>query len=147
LSRLVRPLHFLACSIPLFLAWEFAAKQPWLTFVANLFATTALVFGLQVDVLQVADGSIHFACNDVEWTDRFGITGINIVAFTALALATGGEGRIRRFRMLVFGGLVIVSKQVLGLWSDIVHVHLSGHRAGLAHAVRGDRRFAVQLPL
>ncbi len=134
MTRLVRPWHFLAASIPLFLLWEFAVRQPWLTFVAHLFATTALVFGLQVDVLAVADGSIRFAYAGAEWTDRFGLTGINIVAFFSLVLATGGVTRAQRGRMLLLGGLVVLGTQVLGLWSDIVHVHLSSTRAGAAFA-------------
>ena len=83
---------------------------------------------------RVTDGRIRFAYAGAEWTDAFGVTGINIVAFVTLVLATGGVGWRRRLWVLLWGGLVILTTQVLGLWSDIVHVHLSTHAVGARFA-------------
>jgi len=134
MRRLVRPWHFIAFSIPLFLLWEFAARQPWLTGVAHLFAASGRIVAVRVDVLEVADGRIRLGYNGVEWIDAFGLTGINIVAYAALVLATATVRPARRARMLVAGGLVILATQVLGLWSDIAHVHLASSPAGLGFA-------------
>lgn len=134
MSRLVRPVHFIAWSVPLFALWRFALETVWLTVVAQLFAATALAVRLQLDVIQVAEGRLHFSYGDVEWSNAFGATGISIVAFASLALATGGISGAARARMLFSGTLVLLATQVLGLWSDVVHVHLADHRIGRAFA-------------
>lgn len=144
MSRLVRPLHFIAWSVPLFAVWRFALEGAWLTMVARLFAATALTVGLQLDVIEVVDGRIHFGYGDVEWSNAFGATGISIVAFVALVLATGGIPRTARARMLFSGTLVILATQILGLWSDVVHVHFADHRTGRAFA-NGLRAFLTGL--
>jgi hypothetical protein len=123
-SGLVRPLRFLAVSVPLFLAWEYLLRQPYLVGLAHLFAATARLFRLEVLVLSVARGEIHLAYHGFAWVDHFGLTGINVVALVSLVLATGGIGMRRRLRMLGIGFVALVATQVLGLWTDIVHVHL-----------------------
>jgi hypothetical protein len=136
----VRPLRFLAASLPLFLAWEYLLRQPYLLGLAHLFAATARLFRLQVEVLEVTRGEIHLAYHGVAWSDQFGITGINVVAFVSLVLATGGIGARRRLRMLGLGLAALVATQVLGLWTDIVHVHLHDNPA-TASIANGLRAF------
>ena len=116
--------RFLAVSIPLFLLWEYVLRQPYLTGLAWLFAGTARLFGLRVHVMEVQAGSIKFVYAATVWSDAFGMTGINLVALLALILATGGLAWRRRLRMLGLGLALLVLTQVLGLWTDIVHVHL-----------------------
>lgn len=137
---LVRPLRFLAASIPLFLAWEYALRDPYLSGLAHLFALTARVFRLGVEVLEVGEGEIHLAYHSVAWSDQFGMTGINTVGLVALVLATGQVGWRRQLRMLAIGLPALVLTQVLGLWSDIVHVHLHGDPATAPFA-NGLREF------
>jgi hypothetical protein len=64
------------------------------------------------------------------------LTGINVVALVGLVLATGGVDARRRARMLGVGLLLLLATQVLGLWTDIVHVHLHTTARGLADALR-----------
>jgi hypothetical protein len=124
-------------SIPLFLLWEYLLRDPYLFGLAHLFAGTARVFRLGVEVLEVSEGEIRLAYHGVAWSDQFGMTGINVVGFVALVLATGGVGSRRQLRMLGIGLPALVLTQVLGLWSDIVHVHL--------HASPATAQFATGL--
>jgi len=139
-KALVRPLRFVGYSVPLFLLWEYALRQPYLRGLAELFAATARLVGRQVEVRSVHEGTMRFAYAGLEWGDQFGMTGINMVALVALVLATGGVSWRRRLRMLGLGLLALVGTQVLGLWSDIVHVHLHTHPVGLVFA-NGLRAF------
>ncbi len=137
---LVRPLRFLAVSVPLFALWEYLLRDPYLFGLAHLFAGTANLFRLGVEVTKVSQGEIHLAYREVAWADEFGMTGINVVAFVSLVLATGGATWRRRLRMLGIGLPALVLTQVLGLWSDIVHVHLHGN-PGTAALATGLREF------
>lgn len=138
MRELVRPLRFLAVSVPLFLVWEYLLRQPYLVGLAHLFAQSARLFRLEVLVLKVTQGEIHLAYHGFAWVDHFGLTGINVIAFVSLVLATGGVNWRRRLRMLGLGLAALVVTQVLGLWSDIVHVHLHGNpaTAGFANGLR-----------
>lgn len=127
-------LRFLAWSVPLFLAWEYSLREPYLTALAHLFAGSARLLGLDVEVLGVTAGNVRLRYAGVSWIDEFGMTGINVVALAALLLATGGASWRRRLRLLGTGVTALVAMQVLGLWSDIVHVHLHANPAGRAFA-------------
>lgn len=137
---LIRPLRFIAVSVPLFALWEYLLRDPYLRGLAHLFAGSARLFRLGVEVLEVREGEIHLAYHDVAWSDQFGLTGINVVAFVSLVLATGGVDWRRRLRMLGIGLAALVLTQVLGLWSDIVHVHLHANPA-TANFANGLREF------
>jgi hypothetical protein len=134
---LVKPLSFVAISIPLFLGWEYALRQPYLTFLAHAFAASARLCGRDVRVEGVGNGEIRLAYHGFAWVDQFGLTGINVVALAALVLATSVAWR-RRLRMLAIGLAALFVTQVLGLWTDIVHVHLHTNPAlaGFANALR-----------
>jgi hypothetical protein len=117
-------LRFFAYSVPLFLAWEYALRQPYLRFLAEVFAASARLFGLGVHVVDVRAGEIRLAYNGFVWGDRFGLTGINVVALAALVLATSFPTWRRRLLRLAAALAALGVTQVLGLWTDIVHVHL-----------------------
>ncbi len=137
---LVRPLRFVAVSVPLFLAWEWLLRTPYLTLLAHTFALMARLCGIKVHVVEVQGGNIRFAYGDVVWVDEFGLTGVNVVAFVALVLATGPVSWPRRGRMLALGAGLLFATQILGLWTDIVHVHLHD-RAQTAAFANGLRAF------
>jgi len=134
---LVRPLEFFGFSVPLFLAWEYLLRQPYLTALGQVFAASARLFGRDVHVDRVAHGEIHLSYMDLSWVDQFGLTGINVVALAALILATRVAWR-RRLRMLGIGVALLFATQVLGLWTDIVHAHLhtNPHTLGFANGLR-----------
>jgi len=136
---LVRPLRFLLVSVPAFLAWEWFLRQPYLTALAYTFAGTARLAAQHVYVGGVRDGRIEFAYHGVAWTDEFGMTGINTVALASLTLATGPVTWRRRLQMLGIGLGWLFVTQVLGLWTDLVHVHLHDNpsMAGFANGLRG----------
>lgn len=117
-------LRFVAFSIPLFLAWEFALRRPYLRFLGEVFAASARLVGRGVHVVDVRAGEIRLAYDGVVWGDHFGLTGINVVALTALVLATPFPTWRRRLRSLGVALAALLVTQVLGLWTDIVHVHL-----------------------
>ena len=135
-------LRFLAISIPLFLAWELFLRDPYVGAIAQLFAASARLLGRDVQVLGVQGGDLHLAYAGSSWTDKFGITGIDIVALVALLLATGPVRWPRRLSLLGLGVTALIVTQVLGLWSDIVHVHLHTNPAGLRFA-DGLRNFML----
>lgn len=137
---LVRPLRFLLYSVPLFLVWEYAARQPYLSLLGAVFAFSARIFGQDVHVAEVANGNIRLEYGDIGWVDQFGITGINVVALSALVLATGPVTWSRRVRMLGVGAGLLFLTQVAGLWTDLVHLHLHTNPAGAAFA-NGLRNF------
>jgi hypothetical protein len=138
-GRLVRPLEFIAFSVPLFLAWMFVLRQPYLTLLAHVFAVSARIFGHDVQVTSVHDGDIRFEYRDVAWVDKFGLTGVNVVALAALVLATQMAWP-RRLRMAAAGIGLLFLTQIAGLWTDIVHVHLHADPATEAFA-NGLRAF------
>ena len=131
---LIRPLRFLLFSVPLFLLWEFAARQPYLSLLAAVFAFSARIFGQDVHVAGVADGNIRLEYGDIGWVDQFGLTGLNVVALSALVLATGPVTWGRRLRMLGAGAGLLFLTQIAGLWTDLVHVHLHANPSGAAFA-------------
>ena len=137
---LVRPLRFVAFSVPLFLAWEWILRTPYLTLLAHTFAIMARACGIKVHVVEVLGGNIRFAYGDVVWVDEFGLTGVNVVAFVALAVATGPVSWPRRGRMVLIGTALLFATQILGLWTDIVHVHLHAQASTAAFAA-GLRAF------
>jgi hypothetical protein len=139
-QRLVRPLRFVAFSVPLFLAWEWLLRTPYLTLLAHTFALMARACTIKVHVVEVTGGDIRFAYGDVVWVDEFGLTGVNVVAFLALVLATGPVTWRRRGRMLAAGAGLLFATQILGLWTDIVHVHLHTRPSTAAFA-NGLRAF------
>lgn len=140
MKGLVRPLRFLLFSVPLFLLWEFALRQPYLTVLGQVFAATARLCGLDVHVAEVTHGNIRLEYGDIGWVDQFGLTGINTVAFAALTLATGPVTWRRRLRMLAVGLGLLFLTQIAGLWTDIVHVHLHANPGAAAFA-NGLRNF------
>jgi hypothetical protein len=133
---LIHPLRFLGVSIPLFLAWTWWLRESYLRAIAELFAFSARLFGRGVYVVDVRAGDVRFEYGDIGWSDSFGLTGINIVALVGLVLATGGVTLRRRARMLTVGLALLVATQVLGLWTDIAHVHLHARALGFANALR-----------
>ena len=135
-------LRFLAFSLPLCLAWEFFLRDPYVGAIAQLFAASARLVGRDVQVLGVQGADVHLAYAGSSWTDRFGLTGIDVVALVGLLLATGPVRWVRRLSLLGTGVAALVVTQVLGLWSDIVHVHLHTHPAGLRFA-NGLRNFML----
>lgn len=137
---LISPLRFFAVSVPLFLLWEYALRHPYLVGLAHLFAGTARLFGQRVSVMGVEGGSITFVYSGNAWVDQFGMTGINFVALVALVAATRALTWKRRARMLGIAVACLVGTQVLGLWSDIVHVHLHTRPGALPFA-NGLRAF------
>ncbi|MFQ5598977.1 MAG: hypothetical protein ACE5G2_00330 [Candidatus Krumholzibacteriia bacterium] len=125
---------FFTFSVPLFLLWVYVLRQPYLTGLAHIFAATARLLGQQVDVVYVHDTQIRFSYAGLEWSDEFGLTGINIVPLVALILATFPLTWTRRLRVLWIGVLILLGTHILGLWSDIAHVHLHRHPIGLRFA-------------
>jgi hypothetical protein len=117
-------LRFFAFSIPLFLAWEYILRQPYLRLLGESFAASARLVGRDVHVVDVRTGEIRLSYGGIVWGDHFGLTGINVVALAALVLATPFPSWRRRLRLLVFALAALFVTQVLGLWTDIVHVHL-----------------------
>lgn len=140
MKGLVRPLRFVLFSVPLFLLWEFVLRQPYLAFLAGVFAFSARVCGQDVHVAGVSEGNIRFELGDVGWVDQFALTGVNSVALAALILSTGPVTWPRRLRMLGAGLGVLFLTQVAGLWTDIVHLHLHAHPGAAAFA-NGLRNF------
>jgi hypothetical protein len=134
---LVKPLEFVGFSVPLFLLWEYVLRQPYLVVLAQVFAASARLFGRGVHVDRVAHGEIHLSYLDLSWVDQFGLTGINVVALSALILATRVAWK-KRLRMLGIGIGLLFATQVLGLWTDIVHAHLHTRpgAVGFANALR-----------
>jgi hypothetical protein len=131
-------LRFFAFSVPLFLLWQLWLRDPYLAFLARVFVTTARLFRLDVQVVQVSRGEIRLAYHDYEWGDDFGMTGINTVALAALVLATGFLGWRKRLQLLPVALVLLIASQVLGLWTDIVHVHLHENPSmvGFANGLR-----------
>jgi hypothetical protein len=117
-------LRFVLLSIPLFLLWALALRDPYLSFLARIFAFSARVFGLGVEVVGVGGGEIELAYHGASWRDQFGMTGINVVALAALVLATGFVPWRRRLQLLGIALGILFATQVLGLWTDLVDVHL-----------------------
>lgn len=140
MQRLVQPLRFVAFSVPLFLAWEWLLRTPYLTLLAHSFTLMARACAVKVHVVEVSGGNIRFAYGDVVWVDEFGLTGVNVVAFLALVLATVPVSWRRRGRMLAAGTGLLFATQILGLWTDIVHVHLHARPSTAAFA-NGLRAF------
>lgn len=132
----IRPLRFLAFSLPLFALWEFALRDPYLRVLAEVFAGSARLFGLDVRCDGVAGGNLDFSYGDVRWTDSFGLTGINLVALWGLLLATPSTRRFQRLSWLAGGTALLGTTQWLGLWTDIAHVHLHPSARGFADALR-----------
>ncbi len=135
---LVRPLRFLASSIPLYVLWQYVLREPYLWGLAHVFAASAALFGLAVEVQQVQGTEVRFAYRGVDWSDQVGLAGLNLVGFVALVLSTTGVGATRRLRMLGLGLSALVATHLLGLWSDLVHFHLHGDpaTAGFANGLR-----------
>jgi hypothetical protein len=133
---LINPLRFIAVSVPLFLLWEYWLRQPYLFGLAHVFAGSARLFGLVVHVMDVKDGNMSFVHAGSAWLDEFGLTGINVVALVALVLSTRNVSWKRCGRMLGLAVLLLVGTQVLGLWTDIVHVHLHTRAPGFANGLR-----------
>ncbi len=129
-------------SIPLFLAWEYLLRDPWVGALAHLFAATARLVGLDVQVLGVQGGKLQLSYAGATWIDEFGLTGINVVALVALLLATGPTNRRRRLRLLGTGLALLIATQVIALYSDLVHVHLRASPVGLRFA-DGLRNFML----
>lgn len=134
---LVRPLSFFLVSVPLLVLWQAWLRDAYTSFVAAVFAVTVRLSGREIDVLSVRGGDIRFETADTGWIDSFGLTGVNVVAFVALAWATAGVSRSRRLRMVAIGvGLLFVT-HVLGLWTDIVHAAWHMRAPALANGLRG----------
>ena len=117
-------LGFVLFSLPLFLLWATLLRDPYLGLLAHVFAASARLFGLGVEVLTVGGGEIVLAYHGASWRDQFGMTGINVVALAALVLATGFVPWRRRLRLLGIALVILFVTQVLGLWTDLVDVHL-----------------------
>lgn len=132
----IRPLRFLAFSVPLFFAWQYVLRQPYLRFLAEFFAGSARLLGLDVRCEGVDGGNIDFSYGDIGWTDQFGLTGINLVALWGLLLSTACRRGGQRLRWLAAGTALLFATQVLGLWTDIAHVHLHVRARGFADALR-----------
>jgi len=133
---LVRPLRFFAITVPLFLAWQWWLRDPYAGAVAQLFAASARLLGQDVVVADVSGGDIRFETARIGWVDSFGLTGINIVPFVGLVAATGGVTGARRLRMLAAGCALLIATQVLGLWTDIAHMHWHVRWPAFANGLR-----------
>jgi len=133
-------LRFVLFSVPLFLLWALVARDPYLGLLARVFAFSARVFGLGVEVLGVGGGEIELAYHGASWRDQFGMTGINVVALAALVLATGFVPWRRRLRLLGIALGILFVTQVLGLWTDLVDVHLHTNPKTVSFS-RGLREF------
>ncbi len=129
-------LRFALASIPLFVVWELWVREPYLTVLARVFATTASLAGFDLRVVATSAEELHFALGDVAWKNRFGMTAVNAVALAALLVATGGVSWKRRVRMLAVGLGLLSLTHVIGLWTDILHVHLHTRALPLADGVR-----------
>jgi len=119
-SGLIRPLRFLAVSIPLFLVWYYALRHVWMQCVAEIFALSARLFGQDIHLVQIDRGHLLFSYGTAGWENEFGLTSINVVPYIALVLATAGLGGRRYARMLTIGVLLLALTQILGLWCDVL---------------------------
>jgi len=128
--------RFALASIPLFVMWELWLREPYLAALARVFAATARVAGFDLRVITTGAVELHFELGDVGWSNRFGMTAVNTVALAGLLIATGGVSWWRRARMLLVGLGLLSLTHVLGLWTDILHVHLHTRAVALADGVR-----------
>jgi len=128
--------RFALASIPLFAVWELWGRAPYLNALARLFAVTARLAGFDLQVTSTSAEELHFALGDIGWSNRFGMTAVNTIALAGLLLATGGVSWRRRARMLVLGLGLLGLTHVIGLWTDILHVHLHTRARALADGVR-----------
>lgn len=129
-------LRFALCSIPLFVVWAFWVCEPYLAGLARVFAATARWTGFDLRLLSSSATELHFALGDVAWSNRFGMTAVNAVPLAALLFATGGVSWWRRVRLVVNGLALLCLTHWLGLWTDVLHVHLHPRAAMLADGVR-----------
>ena len=120
MSGLIRPLRFLAVSVPLFLLWYYALRSIWMQFVAEVFAFSARLFGQAIYLVQIDRGHLMFSYGNAGWENEFGLTSINIVPYIALVLATANLGGKRYAKMLMVGVPILMFTQVLGLWCDVL---------------------------
>jgi hypothetical protein len=134
---LIRPLSFVAISVPLFLAWHAGVRDVYATAMAHVFAVSARVCGEPVQVAGVHRGDIRFERGDIGWVDSFGLTALGSIAFAGLAGATAGVTRRQRWRMLGMGLAALAVVHWAGLWTDLVHLHWHARAPALANGLRG----------
>jgi hypothetical protein len=131
---LIRPLRFLAVSIPLFLLWTYALRDPWMHGIAEIFAGSARLFGLDIHLVERNGAHLLFSYGTAGWENEFGLTSINIVPYIALVLATATPTWRRQARMLAVGIPLLALSQVLGLWTDVLSFLLRHDPGGLRFA-------------
>lgn len=129
-------LRFALISIPLFVVWELWARQPYLAALAQVFAASGRIAGLDLRVMPSGTNELRFALGDVVWGNRFGMTAVNLVPLAALLLATGDVTRLQRVRWLLVGLGLLAATHVLGLWTDILHVQLHTRATTVANGIR-----------
>lgn len=134
MNGLIRPLRFLAVSIPLFLLWYYALRHIWMQFVAETFALSARLFGQDIHLVQINHGHLLFSYGTAGWENEFGLTSINVVPYIALVLATAGLGGKRYGRMLAIGVPILMLTQILGLWCDVLNFQLRHDASALRFA-------------
>lgn len=129
-------LRFALFSIPLFVVWELWAREPYLAALAQVFAVTGRMAGLDLRVVPSTTEELRFALGEVVWGNRFGMTAVNLVPLAALLLATGDATRWQRMRWLAIGLGLLAATHVLGLWTDILHVQLHTGAPAVANGIR-----------
>lgn len=134
MSSLIRPLRFLAVSIPLFLLWEYVLRGPWMRTIAEIFAFTARLVGKDIHLVELDGGHLTFAYGLAGWQNEFGLTSINVVAYIALVLATGRIKPSRHLKMLAVGVPILILTQIVGLWCDVLTFQLRHDPASLRWA-------------
>ena len=134
MSGLIRPLRFLAISLPLFLLWEYLLREPWMRTVAETFAFSARIFGQDIRLMELDGGHLLFSYGTAGWKNEFGLTSINVVPYIALVLATARISARRHLKMLAVGVPLLVLTQILGLWCDALSFQLRHDAAALRFA-------------
>jgi hypothetical protein len=118
-SRLLLPLRFFAVSTLLFLLWANLLREPYLRVLARSLQILAGLAGRWIMVLEVRDGVISFASEGIGFSDPFGWTASNQVAFAALLLCTPDLALRRRLRLLALGTLALFGTHLAGLACDL----------------------------
>jgi hypothetical protein len=123
-GRLIRPLSFIAISVPLFLLWQYALRAPYLRCIAEIFAASARLFGQDIHLYELSGGHLTFSYGEAGWGNEFGLTGINVVPFIALIGSTRGLGWRRGVRLGVIGVGALMVTHILGLWCDVFNFNV-----------------------
>lgn len=124
MAKLLRPLRFIAISVPLFLLWQYALRGPYLRAVGEIFAASARLFGQGIHFYELAGTRITFAYGEGGWASEFGLTSINLVPLVALIGATPGVGMKRMLRHWGVGIAALLLTQVVGLWCDVLNFNV-----------------------